>query len=432
MVLSDYSIPRGSGSSLVSPALPGADDHATFARYSWTRRPLFARLLFALVFLLSAWYMATHLKRGWIPMDEGMWGKSAEYVLEGQLPHRDYLESYTGGLTYLNALAFRAFGINSASMRYVLYLFFLAWLPAVYYVACRFVSPPVASALSFLAVAWGPPNYAAATPSWYNLFFATFGLAALLRYIEVPKARWLVIAGMCGGVSFLIKQTGVYFIAAALLFFLSREQAANRADSGPGRVSRLYPALLFVAVLVYEAFVFELVLKRFNGVTFCYFLLPASLIGAVLVWREFSSPHDQGHRFTFLFHEVTFFAIGVAIPIAFFLVPLVRGGAIADLVRDVFILSAKQIASAGWTPAILRLVGGMAANLTIICSVFLVWPKFRKLAIGLALIGMCSGLLLTRSMPPVHKLIWGTFWTLLPTLVISGMLLLLRRCRLGE
>ena len=432
MVLPDYSIPRGSASSVMSPASLGTDDHATFARSSWTRRPLFAHLLFALVFLLSACYMAVQLKRGWVPMDEGMWGKSAEYVLQGQLPHRDYLESYTGGLTYLNALAFRIFGINSASMRYALYLFFLAWLPAVYYVACRFVSPPVASALTFLAVAWGPPNYAAATPSWYNLFFATFGLTALLRYIEVPKARWLVIAGMFGGISFLVKQTGVYFIAAALLFFLSREQTANAADSGQGRVSRLYQILLFVAVLVYEAFVFELVLKRFNGVTFCYFLLPASFLGGVLLWREFSSLHDQGHRIAFLFREVTFFAIGVAIPIGFFLVPLVRGGAIADLVRDVFILSAKQIASAGWTPSILRLLGGVAVNLAIMGGVFLVWPKFRKMAIGVALIGMCCGLLLTRSMPPVHKVIWGTFWTLLPTLAISGMLLLLRRCQLNE
>lgn len=432
MVLPDQPLSRGSASSLMSPAPPIADDHATFARSSWTRRPVVARLLFALVFLLSAWYMATHLKRGWVPMDEGMWGKSAEYVLEGQLPHRDYLESYTGGLTYLNALAFRVFGINSASMRYALYLFFLAWLPAVYYVACRFVSPPVASALTFLAVAWGLPNYAGAAPSWYNLFFATFGMAALLLYVEVQKPRWLVIAGMCGGISFLVKQVGLFFIAAALLFLLSREQEANHADSVQGRVSRLYQLFLCLVVLVYEAFLFDLVLKRLNSVTVCYFLLPASFVGAFLVWREFSSAKNRGRRFAFVFREVAAFAIGVAIPIAVFLVPFVRGGAMADLVRDVFTLSARQIASAGWTPSILRLLGGVAANLAIIGGVFLVWPKFRKLAIGLALIGMCCGLLLTRSMPPVHKLIWGTFWTLLPTLVISGMILLLRRCRLSE
>ena len=264
MVLPDQFLSRESTSSLISTAPPIADDHATFPRSPWTRQPLFARALFAFVFLLSAVYMATHLKRGWVPMDEGMWGKSAEYVLAGQLPHRDYLESYTGGLTYLNALAFRVFGVNSASMRYALYLFFLAWLPAFYYIACRFVSPPVASALTFLAVAWGVPNYAGPTPSWYNLFFATFGMAALLRYIEVQKLRWLVVAGMCGGISFLVKQVGLFFIAAALLFFLLREQEANHADPGQGRASWLYQLFLCLVVAVYQALVFDLVLKRLN------------------------------------------------------------------------------------------------------------------------------------------------------------------------
>jgi Dolichyl-phosphate-mannose-protein mannosyltransferase len=426
MVLPDYTSPLGSASSLDSTGPPSAGIHATRMRSSWTRRAVFARLLFALVFLFSALYMAKELKRGWHPMDEGMWGQSAEHVLDGQLPHRDYHESYTGGLTYLNALAFRAFGINSASTRYMLYLFFLAWVPAVYYVARLFVSSPIASALTFLAVAWGVPNYAGANPSWYNLFFATFGLAALLRYVETQRSRWLVVAGFCGGVSFLFKQSGLYFVAAALLFFLFREQVANTADSAQKHDSRLYRILFCVVVLAYEAFLFDLVVKRLNSVTLCYFFLPASLVGVLLVWREFASTHDQSHRFAFLLREVAFFATGVAVPVAIFLLPFVKGGAIPDLVRGVFILPAKQIANAGWTPSIFRLLGGVAANVAIVLGVFLIWPKFRKLTVGLALLGMSCGLLLTRSLPSVHKEIWGAFWVLLPTVVIAGMTLLVR------
>src|SRR6266581_6391582 len=164
------------------------------------------RLLLALVLLLSALYMAWELKRGWVPSDEGTLAECADRVLRGELPHRDYHEGYTGGLRYLNAAAFRLFGTNLASMRYMLFLFFLAWVPAVYYVASRFVFPPIAAAVTLLAVAWGPPMYAAAMPSWYNLFFATFGLAALLRYTEAQSDRWLLIAGFCGGISFLFKQ----------------------------------------------------------------------------------------------------------------------------------------------------------------------------------------------------------------------------------
>src|SRR6266700_414337 len=187
-------------------------------------------LWLALVLLLSGLYMAWELKRGWVPADEGTLAESADRVLHGELPHRDYHEGYTGGSSYLNAAAFWLFGTNLASMRYMLFLFFLAWVPAVYYVASRFVSPLVAGAVTLLAVAWGPPNYAAAMPSWYNLFFATFGLAALLRYIEVQTGRWLLLAGCCGGISFLFKLPGLFFVNGVLLFLVFREQIASSAN----------------------------------------------------------------------------------------------------------------------------------------------------------------------------------------------------------
>src|SRR5262245_50429123 len=75
-------------------------------------------LVLAVVWLISAVYMATHVKHGWMPHDEGTLGLSAERVLQGQMPHRDF-DDYTGGLTYLHALAFRVWGINSGSMRNV-------------------------------------------------------------------------------------------------------------------------------------------------------------------------------------------------------------------------------------------------------------------------------------------------------------------------
>src|SRR5260370_12329511 len=103
-------------------------------------------------------------------------------------------------------------------MRYMIFLFFLAWVPANYYAASRFVSAPVAGAVTLLAVAWGLPNYAAATPSWYNLFFATFGLAAFLRYIESQTGRWLLFAGFFRGVSLPFKLSRLYFLPSALLF----------------------------------------------------------------------------------------------------------------------------------------------------------------------------------------------------------------------
>src|SRR6266852_3545142 len=219
------------------------------------------RFLFVLVFALSALYMAHELKRGWVPWDEGTLAQCAGRVLRGELPHRDYHEGYTGGLSYLNAAAFRVFGENLATMRYVLFVFFLAWIPAHYYAASRFVSAPVASAVTLLAVAWGPPMYAAAMPSWYNLFFATFGLAALLRYIEARTGRWLVIAGCCGGISFLFKLPGLFFVNGALLFLVFREQIALGANPGDRRDSLWYRVFVVTSILLYEALVFVMLRK---------------------------------------------------------------------------------------------------------------------------------------------------------------------------
>jgi hypothetical protein len=163
------------------------DLRSPFSKLKWPHW-----IIFSVVFLASACFLMSGLKRGWVPHDEGILAQSANYVLQGQLPHRDYTEIYTGGLSYLNALAFRLFGTNLASMRYMLLLFCLAWVTCIYYAASQFVSAAVAGGVTLLAVAWSVPNYSAAMPSWYNLFFATFGLAALLPITPLtPSMGWM-------------------------------------------------------------------------------------------------------------------------------------------------------------------------------------------------------------------------------------------------
>jgi hypothetical protein len=95
-------------------------------------------LLLASVWLISALYMGMYLNRGWHDDDDGTLAQSAERQMLGELPHRDFDESYTGGPDYLNAAAFRIFGTNLAGMRYPFYIFFLAWLPAIFFVARQF------------------------------------------------------------------------------------------------------------------------------------------------------------------------------------------------------------------------------------------------------------------------------------------------------
>ena len=74
-----------------------------------------AALWLLLVWAASAVYIYPFVDRGWVPHDEGLIGQSAERVLSGQLPHRDFDETYTGGLSYLHAVAFKLAGVRLIS-----------------------------------------------------------------------------------------------------------------------------------------------------------------------------------------------------------------------------------------------------------------------------------------------------------------------------
>lgn len=137
--------------------------------------PLWWRILLAVAWLACAIFARLTLTHGWMPHDAGTLGQSAERVLLGQLPHRDFDELYTGGLSFLYAAVFAIWRPSILAMRLVLYAFFLAWMPAIYYIARRMASRIAALAAMLLCVAWSIPVYPAEVPSWYNLFFATFG-----------------------------------------------------------------------------------------------------------------------------------------------------------------------------------------------------------------------------------------------------------------
>src|SRR5215467_11562785 len=85
-------------------------------------------LVLSLTLLTSALYMGVGLYRGWGYSDDGTLGQTAERVLRGEMPHRDFHDVYTGGLAYLNALVFRLFGVNLLYLRLLLFVVYLTWV----------------------------------------------------------------------------------------------------------------------------------------------------------------------------------------------------------------------------------------------------------------------------------------------------------------
>jgi hypothetical protein len=174
-------------------------------------------------------------------------------------------------------------------MRIVLFVFFISWVPAVFYVASRFTAAYSAGAVTLLSVAWSVPNYPGPMPSWYNLFFATFGTAALLRYVETTTRRWLFLAGLCAGLSFLAKVTAAYFVAGTLLFFIFREQAiTNEENRRRMERARFYSTTIFLGLAVFIVLL-SVMIRKVPGVGgLIYFVLPPFALVVLLASREFA------------------------------------------------------------------------------------------------------------------------------------------------
>jgi len=298
-----------------------------------------ALLAFFLAFVLCASYMLSYLKTGWLPEDDGVLAQLAFRVLHSQLPHRDFVETYTGGLSCLNALAFWMFGVNLAAMRAMMFIFFLASLSAVFYAASRFLTAIPAAAVMVLATVWGVPNYPTPMPSWYNLFFAIFGAAATLRYLETEHRRWLFLAGSCGGLSILVKITGLYYVAAVLIFLIFREQilTGSTPEQRP-RSGYVYSAFSVAGLLVFLAMILLLLRHRFDDRELVHFFLPSAALVGLLIWRELNQQNtaEDSHRFASLFWMVAPFVTGLAIPTSFFIAPYVKSGTLDVLIRGVF------------------------------------------------------------------------------------------------
>jgi len=294
--------------------------------------------IFALVWSASAAYLGSNLKKDWDPADEGTLGQMAERVLDGEIQHRDFPNGYTGGLTYIDALIFKIFGIDLFYLRLFLFGVFLAWVPAVYGIALHFLRPWIACGITLLAVLWSVPNYPAAMPSWFSLFLTTFGILALATYIRRPATRWLILAGFCGGISFLVKSVALYYIAGAFLFFVYREQALARKESLPAQSTRAYLAFLTASLTLFVLVLIKLVFALGGMPDYLHFVFPGLAIAIFLIARESSPPNvPNSTRLATLLKMVIPFMLSAGVPISLFFIFSWWQGSLQGLVRDLFV-----------------------------------------------------------------------------------------------
>lgn len=308
----------------------------------------------------------------------------------------------------------------------MLLLAFLPFVAAFYGMALRLAGPAAAVLVTFLGIAWSVPNYFASLPSWYNLFFATLGGLALFRHLEDGKARWLFLAGLCGGVSMLFKVVGLYFVAAALLFLAYRETALS-AGGRPGKRDRL-SAFFLVKLAGAAGLVAALVLlqrDRLSPMHVFHFVLPAIALTLLLLQSEWADGGGAfGERAARLVRMVGPFVAGVVLPVALFVVPYATTGSLPDLARGVFLRPMQQIATAKLDlPPIESLWPAIPYALLLLFPLS-VARIGRRAAIGIPI--ALAALLVLAFVPAVYKAIWLSARSAAPLATLVGCIALAR------
>jgi len=285
--------------------------------------------------LVYLWFAVPH---GWIPHDEGMIGQSAERVLAGGVPHVDYEEPYTGGLTLLHAAAFKVLGVNLLYPRWLLFAGAILAQAITFVVLRRYLGPLGAALGAWIALGWSFPNYFAALPSWWVLICALACVWAFTRYVETGWLRYAAAAGVAAGASILIKQTGLYVLVALVMALLYCEPGRERGTAG-WRLLRLACVGTSLAAL---ALALAVLRTRLALTEVLYLLLPIAACSMLLL-KDGGGIDDRssGSR-GFLLAPATALA-AAAVPLLCFVAPYIFNGQIHTLLNGLFILPQKRL-----------------------------------------------------------------------------------------
>ena len=291
--------------------------------------------------LALAWFHVSHvLFVGWnVPSDDGVLAQAAERVLRGELPHRDFDALWSGGLDWLNAGAFRAFGVRLTSLRIPVAVAWLVGLAAMFDCARRFLPVWGAAVITWCGSLWTLPLAPDPLPSWYNLFFALIGCAAVLRAIQGNSRRWMFAAGLAAGASIAVKIVGLYFVAAVFLFCVFEAQARTRAPEAPRPLgSRWYGWLVTVGLAVFLGEVLSLVAYDVGTNTLLQFFVPSLAMVVVLVLREWKADGStDAARVRTLGALVLPFVAGAVLVLGLWVAPYVASGSVPALLRGLFV-----------------------------------------------------------------------------------------------
>ena len=388
--------------------------------------------LVAVIALVGA-VTATRIYRDWIPYDEGVLAQSAQRVVDGELPHRDFDELWTGGESELHAIVFRVAGPSLRVMRTLLLVAFLLTLPFLFYSAREFAGPMAAAGVTLLGAAWSVISWPLPLPSWYVLFAELVGCTAMLIFLRTRRCRWLVAAGVCAGTAVLAKIVGLYFIAASLLAIAYSVQTLQSHGPAPTVRSGPWYAIVIVAAAVVLLALVTGLARSMPGLTpWIHFVAPVASLCGVLAWREWKAWRVENAaplpRFLRLVVWTGSFIGGVMMPVVLFCLPYARAHALGALWRGVFVTPRVRLAVTQFAlPGLRTSLVAVLPLIVLVVGACLVEQPLRRRdrwALAALTIALVAG---SYDGSPLVLVVWNGVRMAIPLLVIGGAMLLVRQ-----
>jgi 4-amino-4-deoxy-L-arabinose transferase-like glycosyltransferase len=366
--------------------------------------------------------MWLRLDQGWVAHDDGAFAQMATRVLDGELPHREFVDLYTGGMTFLNAATMSLFGEDIVVLRYPLFVVYLGLFPASYYIARRLSGPWTALAVAALVCTWSVPVYPAPMPSWYILAFTIYAAACLLRWRDTGNDRWLFGAGVLAGLAVAFKITGVYLVVAILLFLVFVHPRKPRT-SVVSRWPELGAIVLVVGLLA------SVLGSRLGAREIVNLALPVVAVTVAVVverGRRLPSSVDGSSDSALVRCGAVFFG-GVLVPLAALGLPYVVAGAVGDFVEGVLVSPQARRDVAYWaTPPVPSIA--LALLLGVLLFAMNRLPHAARRVVGLTLAAAAiAGLVAAGFVRDAYLTFWVTGRGMGVIVVLVGTYLLVRK-----
>ena len=246
-----------------TPEISGVDKPTSQA---WAWILLTAVALFTAVVRIRL--LQTPLER-----DEGEFGYMGQLILQGIPPYKIACNMKLPGTYAMYALFLKIFGNSVAGIHLGLMTMNLISIVLVFLLARRLLGPlaAVVAGASFGLLSVIPSVLGtSAHATQYVLPFALGGIILMLRAIDSGKTSTLALSGLLLGISFLMKQHAVFFLAFALLYFI-RTQARKATPGGLARRAGILSAAMALPFAITCLILIKLgVFQKFWFWTFTY------------------------------------------------------------------------------------------------------------------------------------------------------------------